>query len=348
MTRARKSRIEDRGSRIEPEQSILDPQSSIFRPSPRAALEEGLCAYFGEPVRIRTLDSRPLDFQSTYPIDRLRVTLDSGRRLRVIFKRLHPGAEGKGDRREVLIYRRLLAGQRFGAPALYASVYDPEQGRYWLFLEDLGDQTLDGDPEHCRAAACCLAELHATYWGREAQLRALDCLNEHGPEYYHMLARHARRNLEWAGANRALARFDALMARFPALVAFLTAQPRTLVHGDIFASNFIIQPGPRVRPVDWEGAAIGLAAWDLARLLDGWGSDKPAFVQAYLAELGRYTPVPPGLTVFRETFRRCAVLNVLWHLGWEAEACRDAAFVDSSLTDLETVWHGTAREGWDG
>src|SRR5262249_38892554 len=148
-------------------------------------------------------------------------------------------------------------------------------------------------------------------------------------------ARHARRNLEWAGAGRALARFDALMARFPALVAFLAAQPRTLVHGDIFEGNFILQPGPRVRPVDWEGAAIGLAAWDLARLLDGWGSDKPAFVRAYLAELRRHTGAPPDPKCFRVAFRCCVVLNVLWHLGWEAEACRDAAYVDGLLDDLE-------------
>jgi aminoglycoside/choline kinase family phosphotransferase len=347
MTRAGKLRAEGRGPRIESEQAILEPGA-------RAVLEEGLCAFLGQPVRIRALTRRPLDERSTYPIDRLRVTLDSGERLSVIFKRLHPGAEGKGDRREVLIYRRLLAGQRFGAPALYASVYDPEQGRYWLFLEDLGDQTLDGDPEHCRAAACCLAELHATYWGREAELRALDCLNEHGPDYYHMLARHARRNLEWAGAGRALARFDALMAPFPALVAFLTAQPRTLVHGDIFAGNFIVQPGPRVRAVDWEGAAIGLAAWDLARLLEGWGSDKPAFVRAYLAELRRHTRCAKAVTAvphpqtFRETFGRCAALNVLWHLGWEAEDCRDAAFVDGLLDELEACWHDDDGGGWDG
>jgi aminoglycoside/choline kinase family phosphotransferase len=310
-------------------------------------LEEGLRAYLGQPVRIRRLASRPLDEQSTYPIERLQVTLNSGRRLSVIFKRLHRGAEGKGGCGEVLIYRRLLAGQRFGAPTLYASVFDPEQDIYWLFIEDVGDKVLDGDAEHWQAAVRWLAELHGTYWGWETELRALACLSDHGPAYYDMLANDARRNLESAGANQALSRFDALMTGFPALVAFLIRQPQSLVHGDIIPNNFILQPGPRIRPVDWEGAAIGLPAWDLARLLDGWGSDKPLFIQAYLAELRRHTNLAPNLPTFRETFLPCTVLNVLWHLGWEAEACRDAAFVDGLLDTLEAFWQGTRGEGWD-
>src|SRR5262249_7167316 len=140
----------------------------------------------------------------------------------------------KGDRREVLIYHRLLAGRRFGAPAIYASVYDEARGRYWLFLEDLGEGTLnDGDWGDWFAAVRRLAEMQATYHSREDDLRALHCLMEHGPEYYHLIAQTARRNLELAGACHGLARFDRLMARFDSLVTYLVRQPRTLVHGDI-------------------------------------------------------------------------------------------------------------------
>src|SRR5262249_44047669 len=257
-------------------------------PDPREVLEQGLRAYFGRPVRIAGLRSRPLA-TSSHPIDRLRVTLASGERLRVIFKRLSPGEKLYGNEREVLIYRRLLDGGRFGAPALYASVYDEAEGRYWLFLEDLGSSTLDeGDVEEWFAAVRWLARMHGTYHGREADLRALACLMEHGPAYYQMVAQTARRYLELAGTGQALARFDALMGRYDSLVNYLVGEPRTLVHGDIFAQNLVIQPGGRIRAIDWESAAVGLGAWELVRLLDGWGSMKATFLAAYLAEFQRH------------------------------------------------------------
>lgn len=308
-------------------------------------LEEGLSAHLGQAVHIAALEGRPLEAQSTHPIDRLRVRLTSGEEIPVILKRLSAAPGSKGGRREVLIYRRLLAGQRFGAPALYASVHDGTHGCYWLLLEDLGEETLDGgDLYDWVAVVRRLAEMHATYLGREEELRALDCLGEHGPDYYHMLARDARRHLRQAAARRALIRFDRLMARFDSAVAYLVSQPRTLVHGDIFPGNIILQRGPRVRLIDWEEAAIGLAAWDLARLLDGWGSDKPTFIAAYLAKLaGRALP-PLDQQEFHVTFAHGAILNVLWHLGWDVEACADPSFVNGSLNALEAGWHRLERE----
>jgi hypothetical protein len=306
--------------------------------APRKVLEQGLSAYFGRPVQIAGLRRRPLA-TSSHSIDRLRVILGSGERLRVIFKRLSPGEELYGNEREVLIYRRLLDGERFGAPALYASVFDEDERRYWLFLEDLGPSTLDdGDVEEWFAAVRWLARMHGTYHGREADLRALACLMEHGPAYYHMLAQSARRNLNLAGARKALRRFDELMGRYDSLVAYLVGQRRTLVHGDVFAENLVLQPGARIRPIDWESAAIGLGAWELARLLEGWGSMKAAFVSAYLAEFKRHFAEPFDHAGFRHLFAHCQVLNSLWHLRSSVEACQDAVFVEDLLRTMETRW----------
>jgi aminoglycoside/choline kinase family phosphotransferase len=306
-----------------------------------------LCGHFGRPVRIVSIACHPLDAQSTHPIERLRVRLDSGERLSVIFKRPHADLASKGGRREALIYRRLLAGQRFGAPALYACDCEGAAGRCWLFLEDVGDETLGGDEENLSAAVRWLAHMHGTYQGREGELRALDCLAEHDAAYYYMLARDARRHIELTGDRRALARFDDLMARFDSVVAYLVRQPRTLVHGDIFSGNLIVQPGPRIRPIDWEEAAIGLAVWDLTRLLDGWGTDKPAFVAAYLADIERHTGVSLDRRAFRLTLAHCEILDALWHLGWDAEACQDPPFVASVLRGIASAWRRLEKEAID-
>src|SRR4051794_6139903 len=112
-------------------------------PEQTQVLEEGLGVFYGHPSRIVSVESLSFELCSTHPIERLLVTLDSGNQLQVIFKRILPELEDStSDRREVLVYRKLLAqpcGSRFGAPALYASRYDLACDHYWLFLEDLGD-----------------------------------------------------------------------------------------------------------------------------------------------------------------------------------------------------------------
>lgn len=315
-------------------------QTRAGRCTPREALETGLTLRWGRPVLIVDLKRQTLETRSTHPIDRLTVRLDSGERLRVIFKRLRRGHTAKGNPREVLIYRRLLQRWRFGAPTLYASVYDDVRGDYWLFLEDLGEWTLnEGDRDEWLAAVRWLAQMHGKWWGRAAELRALGCLHEHGDRYYWRVARTARRHLVRADHRQAIRSFDRLMARFESVVDHLIRQPRTLVHGDVFPHNILLQPGPRIRPIDWEAAAVGLGAWDLTRLLDGWGKDKPAFRAAYLAELARQLPVPCDPRSFETTVAHCEVLDVLCHLAWEAKACRAEAFVLGQLEAMETAWH---------
>jgi thiamine kinase-like enzyme len=112
--------------------------------------------------------------------------------------------------------------------------------------------------------------------------------------------------------------------------------------------NLVVQPGPRVRPVDWESAAVGLGAWDLTRLIDGWGPEKPQFVRTYLEELERQLQRQADRGAFKETLARCEVLNVLWHLRWSVEACREPTFVAESLEELEALGRRLEGEGRDG
>ena len=305
----------------------------------QAVLEEGLRAYFGRPLRVVRMACEPLT-ASSHDIDRLRVTLASGEHLSVLFKRLRPGHKLDGNEREVLVYRRLLRGGGLGAPALYASAYDAAAGRYWLFLEDVGEDSLKGAAtEAWYAAARWLGELHAAFWGRDEELRAFGCLGEHGPDYYHCLAETARDFLQLGGVPGAVAQFDSLMAGFWELVAELAGQPRALVHGDLFTENLMVQPGPRVRAVDWESAAVGLPAWDLAHLLDGWEEQHKGKVLAeYLAGFACRSPAPPDREALARSLELCELLTLLRHLGWEVEACANPAFVEGALAEIEAFW----------
>jgi len=112
-------------------------------------LEEGLSRLRGRPVRIPELLREPLPSISSFHRERLRVTLDGGKTLRVFFKDLNPEHQTEKARtvrtrdlapslRELRMYQSVLSPQRDGTLYLYAFRWEPERGLYWIFLEDGG------------------------------------------------------------------------------------------------------------------------------------------------------------------------------------------------------------------
>jgi phosphotransferase family enzyme len=314
-------------------------------------LAGGLREYFGRSVRIVGLHSRFLDDTfSTHPISRLNLTLDSGEQLTVIFKQLQPRPD-RDVRRRILIHRRLLADRRLDAPLVYASVCGEAQGRYWLFLEDVGELKLNwcDDMDAWFGAYRSLARMHATYYAQEEKLRALGCLGEHRPAFYRFFARNAHEVLQrYAGKHR-LARFERLMMRwFDASVAYLARHPRTLVHGDSYCTNYMVQPGPRIRPIDWDSAAIGVAGWDMAQLVAGWGPEKSQFIEAYLDEFAQYAAVPVDRRAFERTLAHCEIMRVLQVLYWWEGPYENLVFVDKLLDEVQVACHYLDSEASDG
>jgi hypothetical protein len=302
-------------------------------------LAQGLRDYFGRPVGIAGLRSRFLDTFSTHPISRLNLTLDSGDQLTVIFKRLQPRPD-RDVRRRILIHRRLLADESLDAPTVYASVCDESKGRYWLFLEDVGQLGLNWceDTEAWLAAYRWLARMHAVYYGQEGKLQRLGCLGEHRSAFYRYFARSAHEVLQRYAGQRRLVRFERMMGRyFDVSVTYLARHPPTLVHGDAYCSNFMVQPGPRIRPIDWDSAAIGVAGWDLAQLVAGWGQERPRFVAAYLDEFAQHAAVPLDARALDRTLAHCEIMRVLQVLYWWEGPYDNLAFVDRLLEEMESA-----------
>jgi hypothetical protein len=315
-------------------------------------LARGLQKYLGRPVRIVELHSTFLaDTFRTHPVYRLHLTFDGGERLAVIFKRLQ-SQQDEDVRREVLLYRRLLTDGRFDAPTVYASLCDEARGRYWLFLEDVGGLRLEWcDVDDWPAAFRWVAKMHAEYYGREGELRALGYLGEHGPPFYRFLAQGVREMLQWLDAPRRLARFEPLMARwFDLSVEHLARQPRTLLHGDLSCYNLMVQPGPKIRPIDWGHAAIGVAGWDVAKLIAGWGPDgpeKPHFIGIYLDEFALHAPVVLDQRAFERTLAHCQIMRTLQILYWWEGPYENLAFVDGVLEEMESAYRYLDNEESD-
>jgi thiamine kinase-like enzyme len=113
--------------------------------------------------------------------------------------------------------------------------------------------------------------------------------------------------------------------------------PRTLVHGDSLCHNIMVQDGSRIRPLDWEWAAIGVPAWDVVRLLDGWGDERDRFLTAYADAMSKQATIATDSRALENSLAHCRVMLKLWRIRWWAKACQEPGGVNRILNSIETI-----------
>lgn len=106
------------------------------------------------------------------------------------------------------------------------------------------------------------------------------------------------------------------------IAAALGRSPRVLSHRDYHGRNLFVQPGPRIRVIDFQDALLAPAAQDLAVLLttrDTAGVITPALESEllgyYLAELPRRGEQPADAARFAESYRLCVLQHALKAIG---------------------------------
>jgi Phosphotransferase enzyme family len=251
---------------------------------------------------VRELRRRPFEYRSSAPLVELEA---DGRRL--LLKDLSPTSLTERaraakleilhePRRELEVYRTLLAGAELGTPELAATVEDPGRDRYWLVVEKVPGTELYqvGEIERWQAVAVWLARLH----DRFAETGAAGYLLRYDRSYFEL----------WPS------RAGVTLSGYEAVVERLTSLPKTLVHGELYPSNVLVG-GNRVCAVDWELAGIGPGVLDLAALTTGLPEDAAAtLVTAYRRALEN----PPDANEL-EVDLACARLHLaLQWLGWAA------------------------------
>jgi aminoglycoside phosphotransferase (APT) family kinase protein len=277
---------------------------------------------------LREIDRRPSEYRTSFPLEELDLTLEDGIELRLAFKRLGWSSLGEArlakpqflhdPQREPAVYEAVLPQATPGPPRFYGSVVDPEADRYWLFVEWVEGRELYqvGDLELWRAAARWLGELHAGLGGGDLERQAeRGRLLDYDRAYYGRWIERAR---EFAAATPRegsdLPALDWLAQRYDAVVEGLLALPRTVIHGEFYASNVLVAGDAetvRVAPVDWELAAVAPGAIDLAALVSGnWREeDREEIAAAYRSVAGPAQLSPRDLDLAR------LHLAVQW-LGW--------------------------------
>ncbi len=168
---------------------------------------------------------------------------------------------------ELLAYERLLENANGGAPRFLGSVgsllvLERVEGSVLWQLDGVGPW-LD--------VARCVRSLHESL----ADGVAAALLPRYDLAWYDGWLERAR---ELAGPLPAVERCHANA------VECLLAQPLVVVHGELYPSNVLIA-GRRVCIVDWETAARGPAAVDVAALASGWGEIEQTEIAAAYGEI---------------------------------------------------------------
>jgi hypothetical protein len=264
----------------------------------REALEPALLeAGVGAPAEIRR---RPFEYATSFPLEELELTLEDGARLCLIFKRLDWDALSEAARaakprflhdplREPAVYASILAPAALGAPRHYGSPDDPRDGRHWLFIERIEGRELYqvGERELWEAVARWLGAMHLRLGAHLDRHARSGRLIDYDGAFYRRWLERARSFRGAPGQPESRARsLDWLAARYEPAIDELAAMPKTVIHGEFYASNVLVSGGaadPRVSPVDWELAAAAPGLVDLAALVSGGWSDedREAIVAAY-------------------------------------------------------------------
>jgi len=293
-------------------------------------LEAGIEA----PSEIRR---RRSEYRTSFPLEELELTLGDGATLRLVFKRLDWQAltdEGRLAKpeflhdplREPAVYRSVLASAPLGPPRYYGSAADPERDRHWLFIEWVDGRELFqvGDLQLWEAAARWLGAMHQPLADELDRHRASGRLLEYDQAHYRGWAERARRFAHAPGQPGPRAEsIDRLVTRYEPAIEELAAMPKTVIHGEFYASNVLVagdSANPRVAPVDWELAAAAPGLVDLAALVSGgWSDDdREAIVSAYRSAIGPATFSARQLDLARLS------LAVQW-LGWTEPSWRPPA-----------------------
>jgi aminoglycoside phosphotransferase (APT) family kinase protein len=276
------------------------------------ALTAALASAFQAPVTVR--ERRPHPYASTFPGEIVRC--ETGGRLFTVLCKYEAGGRypcfghrgGLGY--EALVYRELVQWLPLPTLTFHGARTDDSTGDTWLFLEYLGDARRpdeDAAPKAAMAAGARWAgrfhrlEAHRPTGGRQPALRV------YTGEYY---AQWARRTAEIAGDwHERLPWLRSLCERAAPRLQTMADLPSCAIHGEFTPHNLLVTD-EEVIPIDWETAAVGVGAVDLASLTDGWpGEVADACEAAYLA--ARWPEGPPA-----DHARTLDLARLYWHLRW--------------------------------
>jgi aminoglycoside phosphotransferase (APT) family kinase protein len=290
----------------------------------RRTLERFLGDAQGRPVKVSRLWREPSPFATLFPAEVLSLTLRDGGEVALFVKHLGPEQADHPEKqcrdREVRIYEDLLREEGLPVPRYYGSRWNEATERREVFLEYIGDWNLKYQAlEHWFTAARRLAQLHAYFAGRAAQLLACDYLLRFDAD---CLRGWAERALAVVGGQSAelAAALAPVVDGYDCVTEVLGRQPLTLVHNDLAPKNVLADRSgspARICFVDWEMAGVGCGLLDLVNLKYGLDpADDRKMCAAYGAELAGTGLLPSSPQEVSRLFAACELHRTVYRLAF--------------------------------
>ena len=296
----------------------------------RQSIEGALRRATGNGLPLAAIRRREFPGSTSYAVEIVTVELASGDAIEIFLKdfgrsRLPKDAAAERRERELRVYADLLAGAELGTARFYGARWDESAARFWLMLE-----LVDGEPlrdcgfEQWLQAAAWLGRLHGRFLGQRDRLAGCGFLMRHDADFFVHAAERALRTV--SDLSEALAqRLANVLEGYDRIVAVLSRDPETLVHGSYRPQNVLVVKSPeppRICPTDWELAAFGRSTYDLAFVCDGYRPPRlDALFDAYESEAERSgLPLRDRGELRHEVacFRLHKTINSLGHLHrWE-------------------------------
>ena len=284
--------------------------------------------------KVTRVDRRVSQYCSSFMLEELDVTLADGETLDLLLKDLSPGSLFGGaltvkpsfiydPEREIETYRRILSRHEIGTPRCHGAVICREKKRFWLLLERVAPEHLwmQGDFAQWTRTAAWLAGMHARFQKSIGDGDAAHLLR-YGRDYY-MTWMHRAGEFVSAGdttpGRTAVKAIDWIASRYETVVDRLCALPVTVIHGEFFASNVLLNSATgRVCPVDWELAAVGPGYVDVAAMSAGnWTREqKDQMALAYYAAMPAAGLAQPQREEFLAGVECARLQQAVQWLGW--------------------------------
>jgi hypothetical protein len=183
--------------------------------------------------------------------------------------------------RETIFLRDIAPRMSARIPTVYHADIEGEED-FVVVMEDMrgyhiGDQVIGCTVEQARLGMPCIAQFHASFWGR-VDHPDYDFIPYHHPSYFSD-AMHSTaiqvwdRMAEFAGDALPQELRDVkerYLAAIPGLQKWATDEPRTIVQGDFRMDNLFFGMTGEQAPIalsDWQGLLRGKAAHDIAYFL---------------------------------------------------------------------------------
>jgi hypothetical protein len=263
------------------------------------------------------LDRRPHSSASSFPAEVVTCRTGDGSDMTLFCKHENGASDGSFGHRggvayEVEIYRHLLQLAGVSTPRFYGGWTDGTGNDALLVIEYMNDarllkQSRDLSSSLVRAAAWIADFQRLTAQPRQAMPQPP--AREYGPNYYLGWSQRAAGNVARAGVDCPW--FEPVRDGFEHSLELLTGCERVPIHGEFYPHNVLVHGG-RIRPIDWESAALAVGEIDLASLIERWPS---AVTDACRAEYARtrWSDGPPS-----DFGPRLDMAGIYLHFRWIA------------------------------